>query len=140
MRFGLFGLGFAFFVIFMVLISTSNIGEERIDTIFENLDSNFSDNNYSNDANLSKFVKYTISGILDEFHGTYYFAAWIGPQLPRWLVDNKELLTVVVILALASPIIAVVVKFGLLIVLALFMFVWEQIKKTRRFKDGKEEG
>lgn len=134
MRIGLMGFAISMLIIFIIIINTSNISEEEIDTIFENLDANISDANYSTDTNLSNFVKYTVKGVTNEFHGTYYFAAWISPYLPNWLLENGELLAILVILVITAPVIAVIVKLILLIFLALTMWTWEQIKKRRQTK------
>ncbi len=132
MRIGLMTTGIAFLIIFLIMINTSNFSEEKVDTMFEGIDANFSDTNYSTDQNLSNFIKYTVKGVLNEFHGTYYLAAWISPHLPRWLLENADLLATLAILVILSPLIAVIVKLILLIFLALTMWTMEQIKKRRK--------
>ena len=134
MRIGLMSIGLSLLIIFIIIINTSNVSEEKIDTIFEDIDGNFSDTNYSTDQNLSNFVKYTAKGIANELHGTYYLAAWISPYLPRWLLENADLLATLAILVILSPVIAVIVKLILLIFLALTMWTMEQIKKRREKK------
>ena len=125
-------MGIFFLIIFLIMINTSNFSEEEVDTMFEGIDANFSDANYSTDANLSNFIKYTVKGVTNEFHGTYYLAAWISPYLPRWLLENADLLATLAILVILSPAIAVIVKLILLIFLALTMWTMEQIKKRRK--------
>ncbi len=136
MRFGLFTVAFSLFLVFLVIINASDITDEQVDVVFENLDTNLSDDNYSTDANLSNFVKYTVKGIANELHGTYYFAAWLSPHLPRRLIENGELLAFLGVVLLIGLVCG---KIILLIALALFMLIWEQIKK-RRSKNGKEKG
>lgn len=137
MRIGLWGFAFAMFCLFLIMINSFDDSAERIDTLFEGIDANLSDANFSGDANLTKFARYTAQGIVKEFHGTYYLAAFINPHLPLWFIGNSELLAAIAIVALFGLIFG---KIVLLIVLALFMWVWEQVKKRRRFKDGKEKG
>ena len=134
MRIGLMSFAISMLIIYIIIINTGDIDEEKIDTVFESIDGNFSDTNYSTDQNLSNFVKYTAKGIANELHGTYYLAAWISPHLPRWLLENADLLATLAILVILSPVIAVIVKLILLIFLALTMWTMEQIKKRREKK------
>lgn len=137
MRFGLYSLSLIIVLICFVILNTTNIPPETIDTTFESIDSNSFSNpdvNFSSDANLSKAIGLIGSGIVKEFHGTYYLASWINPFLPQWLLENKDVLIWVIALLIFAPLLAVILHFGILFLLALLMIIWERIKKRRKNK------
>ena len=104
MRFGIYSIGLIFLIIFLVLINSSqNPSNSKIDQIFEGVDANVIKDLNTSDANLSKFMKYTVSGVIKEFHGGYYFAAWLNTFLPRIVMDNLILIIFLIILALIAP-------------------------------------
>jgi hypothetical protein len=113
MRFGIIGLGSFILLFVFIILNSTTISPEEVDMIFESVDSNSFSNpdiNYSEDANLSKFIKYTGSGIVREFHGTYYLVSWINTFLPEWLTENKELFLYGAILVFLAPLIAVILE------------------------------
>ncbi len=140
MRLGLFSMATIIFAFCLIVINTSSIPPEKIDVLFEELDYNvFSgpDINFSNDANLSNFIKYSGSGLVREFHGTYYFAAWVNTLLPEWIVENKDYFVYGVVLIMLAPLIAVVLNYVVLLFLALCLVVWEKMKSKRgEIKNG----
>ena len=133
MRFGVMGLATFFLIFFLIIINSSEVPSEKIDSIFEGIDqNNFVDQNFSSDTNLSKFIKYTGQGIIKEVHGGYYLASWLNTVLPIWVIENKEILTVLAILALCAPIIGVILNYVILIALAILIVVWDKVKEIRK--------
>jgi len=138
MRFGLFSIASFVLLLFLIIINTApSIPPEKIDQTFETIDTNTFDKNFSTDANLSNFIKYTGKGIAQEFHGGYYLASWANTWFPSWLTQNTDLLVACAILVLVAPLLAVVLHFALLIILAVCLLVWDVIKERRKVKpDG----
>jgi maltodextrin utilization protein YvdJ len=132
MRIGLFSLWFFMSLFFLILVNYSGVSSTQIDVVFQGVDANVLDMNFSTDANINNFVTYTVRGILQELHGTYYLAAWANTWLPAWLTQNKDLLVAVTILVVASPIIAVVLHFVLLILFAIFLWYYDKVKEHRK--------
>lgn len=132
MRIGLFSIGTLIFLIFLVIINSTPITPQEVDIAFENVDVNTLsklDANIS-DANLGKFVKYTAKGVVDEFHGGYYFVSWLNTILPPMIIDNLELILILVVLAMVSP----VLFYGFLLIVAIVMITHEKIKERRSEK------
>ena len=139
MRFGIFSIVTILFIMFLLVILQGTPSSEDIDSIFDTLDVNtFSklDQNLTMDANLSKFVKYSVKGFGNELHGTYYLASWARTWLPDWLVANSELVVILAILLILSPVIGAFLQPLILVLLAAFLWLYDKIKEKRIRKRG----
>lgn len=133
MRIGIAGIGTFLFLLFLIFINYSEVGPQKIDTIFEELDANVFDkmDQNVNDANLGQFIKYTAKGIGNELHGSYYLASWFNTFLPSWVIENLELLLVLTILSFIAP----VIFYGALTLIVVFMIIYEKVSEWRKRKE-----
>ena len=134
MRVGIFGISSIVLLFCFIIINSSSISPEKIDAMFEGVDYNaFSDPdlNFSDDVNLSKGIKLIGSGMIKEFHGTYYIASWFNTLLPPWIFEHKEYFVYGAIIVFCAPLIAVVLEYGVLLFLALCLVVWGRVKVWR---------
>ena len=134
MRFGLFGFGFFVLVVYLILINSGDIEDQAMADIMVTLEGNLNDSFDSaeqTDTDLSNFMRLTSLGIAKEFHGTYYLSKWLNKFLPYWLVENPNLILVLAILLILSPIISPV----FLILMAICLIIWDRIKERRRQND-----
>ena len=107
MRIGIFSLLTLIMLFFLVAINYTDVTDSDIDKTFQTVDANVSASlkDSTEDNNLSKFIYYTYKGVMNELHGTYYFTAWLNSFLPELLLENLDLIIILFVLSLASPII-----------------------------------
>lgn len=130
MRFGIWGISTIVLIIFLVLLNTSqSLPSEKVDELFQDIDANVNEDLNLTDTNLSKFVGYTVSGIVKEFHGGYYLASWLNTFLPSIIMDNLTLIIFLVILALIAPLLFHLFLIAVFIVLE----TKNWLKKRRKF-------
>jgi len=142
MRIGIISISSICLLVFFIILNTTNIQPEKVDSILEGIDYNTFSNpdvNFSSDTNLSKFIKYTGSGVINELHGTYYLVSWINTFLPKWLIENKELFIYGAIIVFCAPLIAVVLNYVILCFLALCLIIWDRIKNWKNNKNIKQK-
>jgi hypothetical protein len=132
MRFGIWGTSTVFLIIFLVMLNTSqSLPSEKVDELFQGIDANVNKDLNLTDANLTKFVGYTVSGIVKEFHGGYYLASWFNTFLPPMIMDNLTLITFLIILALISPLLFYLFLIAVFIVLETKN--WLKKRNTKEF-------
>lgn len=133
MRFGIWSIFIFLCLIFLLVMNYTPIDDEEIDRIFLDIDQNKMERiDVEGDSDLNKFVRLTARGIAQEIHGGYYLTKWINRFLPSWFVENLDLILILIVLAMISPILF----YGGIILIALVLILREKIKERRRKRHG----
>lgn len=127
----MWSVGIIFALFFLILINQTDFSDAEIDAVFEGIDQNTMERiEVKGDSDLNQFIRYTAKGMAQEFHGGYYLVKWINGFLPELLVDNLNLILLLIVLAIVSP----VIFYGTLTVLVLVMVAKEIWTNRRRRK------
>ena len=134
MRLGVFGILTLMVLVFLIILNQSDLKSEDVDRVFEDIDVNTFENIDANitDINLGRFVKYSVKGLAQELHGTYYLTAWANTFLPELVTQNIQVIVILVIFAMLSPLLF----YGGLTVVIIVMVLHEKFKEFRQRRKG----
>lgn len=132
MRIGIWSFFTILFLVFLVIINEGSLTDEQVDQVFLTVDQNMNSIEIESDSDLNNFIRYTVKGVVQEFHGGYYLAKFVNRYLPDWVLENLELIIVLVVLSLVAPI----VFYGGLTIIVIALILYEKIVDWRKHKGG----